>query len=142
MIKNMLSMGKKDLAISKLILTNASDELDYEVAGYHLQQCVEKLLKYYMEVNAIEFGFHHNIIRHCDMLDQNKLYYPLWIKEKASLLNTYETKTRYNGNLVVTKTELEAFHVLADELIIFIEEKTTTKTAPTSILSKIIEKRG
>ena len=42
----LLDRATHDIKMSKFILANASDELDYETSGYHLQQAIEKAMKF------------------------------------------------------------------------------------------------
>ena len=52
----------EDLRVARHILTLTS-ECPHRLAAYHAQQCVEKYLKAYLVLHAVDFPYTHNIAR-------------------------------------------------------------------------------
>lgn len=129
----MLDRAKKDLSVSQKLFNGFSDELDLEISAYHLQQGIEKLMKFEMEVNDIPYPFVHDLRKLFDVASNGGLEMPEWIWEHSSLLNTYESKTRYGDNLVATKREIEGFLVLAQAYAEAVIKRTTTETSQNSV---------
>lgn len=124
----LLQRAKKDLQLSQNILRNAQDELDYEISGYHLQQALEKTMKFYMEIKGVPYRFVHDIAILFDTMDKANLSPPEWIFENSALLSSYESKTRYGNNLVVVKRELTHFQSLTEQYLAHVESQTITDT--------------
>ena len=94
-----------------------------------------------MQIHNISYGFHHDIAKHCVMMENNRLEVPDWLIENADKLSSYESKTRYGEDLVVTRRELVELQALADSYINAIVLETRSTVHPNSILETIIKQR-
>jgi HEPN domain-containing protein len=98
---DLLQRAEADLKMSEIALSQAvSDEMFLDIAAYHLQQCIEKTLKYVLAQNGIEFKKTHEIDELCEQFDEDHLIYPSWVYDNHAVLNKYATTTRYGESIV------------------------------------------
>ena len=91
--------------MAKLALAHYNgDELELDNIAYHLQQAIEKSLKFTLAENNIAWKFSHKIRDIYDYFVSNNLSYPDWIKNYWDELDDFESETRYGGDLVATRT--------------------------------------
>lgn len=80
------------------------DDVMCDMAGYHLQQSVEKLLKYQIELQGDQFPYTHNISQ---LLDKITTPVPDWIIDNREKLTQYESLTRYSSVKVAALIDLK-----------------------------------
>lgn len=107
-----------DLAISDynaaIILYNnikeITDDNIVNLACYHLEQAVEKAIKFVLENNGLEFPKSHNIESLISFAEANDvdLYLNDYIIDHAEMLSSWEAKTRYVLDYLVDIKKLEA----------------------------------
>ena len=103
---DMLQRAYMDIQAAKAIsVYEFSGELQYDVLAYHVQQAIEKLMKYELESNGIEYPFDHRVNILYELMENNKLNPPEWIWANRIVLNDYATRARYGEDLVATKRE-------------------------------------
>ena len=103
---DMLQRAYMDIQAAKAIsVYEFSDELQYDVLAYHVQQSIEKLMKYELESNGIEYPFDHRVNILYELMENNNLNPPEWIWVNRVTLNDYATRTRYGDDLIATKKE-------------------------------------
>ena len=96
-------------------LSNASvDDVMCDLAGYHLQQSVEKLLKYQIELQGEQFPYTHSISM---LLDEVKIDVPDWIINNRETFTKYEAMTRYSNTKVASAIDLKGWYQLLGEYI-------------------------
>ena len=104
---DMLQRAYMDIQAAKAISVYPFvDELQYDALAYHVQQSIEKLMKYELESNGIEYPFDHRVNILYELMEDNNLSPPKWIWDNRVVLNEYATKTRYGEDLVATKKEV------------------------------------
>jgi len=97
-----------DYKLGKRALADAyEDEVLCDLAGYLLQQSIEKLLKFQIELQGDEFDFTHSISK---LIDQVKNEVPDWIVTNREKLTSYNTKTRYSSVRIASITDLKEFY--------------------------------
>ena len=112
---NLLRRASADFAVASLILSSEpSDNVQLDIAAYHLQQAVEKLLKHEMAENGVKFPFVHEIDILCDEMEEAGLSPPEWVRQSEDLLNSYATKTESHNALVASKSKLNNLMPLVD----------------------------
>ena len=103
---DMLQRAYMDIQAAKAIsVYEFSDELQYDVLAYHVQQSIEKLMKYELESSGIEYPFDHRVNILYELMENNNLDPPKWIWQNRVILNDYATLTRYGEDMVTTKRE-------------------------------------
>lgn len=120
-----LRRAKVDLLICKKALDNWVDELEVDIAAYHLQQALEKTLKHKITLLGEAYPRTHEIKRLWAQLDKLNAPPPEWIWENHQLLTDFAEKTRYGENLVATQREVETFVSLLEAYMTDIEAATT-----------------
>jgi len=113
----LLDRAKKDLKNSMLILKNADDEVDYDVAAYLLQQTVEKIIKFELSLTGDSYPLTHDIEKLLEAWEKKAQVIPDWLWDNALTLTNYATKTRYGKQLVATRRRLESLYPLVRELL-------------------------
>ena len=123
----LLDRAKIDLQVAKDNLKNAeTDELFLDVAAYHIQQAIEKSLKFHLEINGIEYPLTHDVGALWEQADENKLSPPKWIYDNYETLNTYSTKTRYGASIIGTRRKIIEFCDALPPYLATLSPKTTT----------------
>ena len=103
---DMLQRAYMDIQAAKAISAyEFTDGLQYDALAYHVQQSVEKLMKYELESHGIEYPFEHRVNILFELMESNNLNPPEWIWQNRVILNDYATRTRYGEDLVATKSE-------------------------------------
>lgn len=82
----------QDLAAARILL--ASNEVDIQVIMFHLQQCVEKLLKAILSHSRIEISRTHDIERLINLCRENDLKLPDYADDLVDL-GQYAVEGRY-----------------------------------------------
>ena len=72
------------------------DEYFLDAAAYHLQQAVEKLLKFKLTISGKEFYKKHKIFEICKLMDSYGIAYPEWIYLNTETLTSYGEDTGYS----------------------------------------------
>ena len=114
---DLLRRAAADLAQIQPNLDNTSDEVFLDIAAYHLQQLVEKTLKYYMAQHNIEFKKTHDFLVLCNQLDECGIEYPSWIYDNAETLTKYAEKTRNGEDLVGNRRKIKELLILATDFL-------------------------
>ena len=120
-----LRRAKVDLLICKKTLNDWQDELEVDIAAYHLQQALEKTLKHQITLQGEDYPKTHEIKRLWAQLARLNAPPPEWIWEHRQLLTDFAEKTRYGESLIATQREVEEFIILLEAYITDIESATT-----------------
>ena len=113
--RTLLDRVKIDLVNVETNLKNMDDELFVDVAAYHLHQSIEKMMKFHITLTGNDFKRTHDLKilwGHLDDLGKNP---PEWIWENSSILNKYQSETRYGEDLVAIRREVKEFLILAKQ---------------------------
>ncbi|MBZ4684044.1 MAG: hypothetical protein PWP46_1797 [Fusobacteriaceae bacterium] len=89
----LLKKAKNDFLAAELIY-KSKENIDIEIALFHLQQAVEKSLKALLIYNKIEAPRTHNLDLLIKLIKKNNL--KLEIKDEILDLNDYAVDARYN----------------------------------------------
>lgn len=128
---NSISIGQieADLFVVKELLSminslpSSKSKYYKGLAAYHLQQSVEKLIKYQIYRSESEIDnyrmYKHSLdelILYGESLDV-ELFVPEWISNKRFVITDWEAKGRYDMHFVVRKDTLERCYNEVDEWI-------------------------
>ena len=115
---DLLTRAKWDLEASQAMLSmpDASEKF-LDISAYHLQQSIEKTMKYVLAQNGIEFLKTHDIERLCKQFLDNELELPDWIFDNATLLTNYATQTRYGDAVLGVRKRIVGLQAFAEEFI-------------------------
>lgn len=110
----LLKKSKNDFLTAKLIYR--AEEIDVEIALFHLQQAVEKILKALLLYSKIEAPRTHNLDILIKLVFENNLI--LDISEKFLDLNDYAVEARYD----YLSDTFENFEEMEKEVEILLEK--------------------
>ena len=104
-----------DYKLGRKALEDAyTDDVMCDLSGYLLQQTVEKLLKFQIELQGDDFPFTHKIPQ---LLDKVKGPVPAWIVDNREKLTSFEALTRYSSVKVASVTDLRIWYDQIEEYI-------------------------
>jgi HEPN domain-containing protein len=115
--KSLLDGAKADLKICGLILSSYEDDLSINLAAYHLQQAVEKALKFRINSWGEIYPLTHNIGQLTGMLLKLNDSPPEWLEEEADRITEYELKTRCVMGYITSKKKLLKIYAQVENLI-------------------------
>ena len=119
-MSNLLRRSESDIAIAKILLSPegnpTNDEMITDHAAYHVQQGIEKALKYQTEIMGIPYRKIHNLVGLISDLEQNGYTVSDAMKSKAFVISDWEASSRYNDDFSVVKAEIENAIDLYEEL--------------------------
>ena len=131
-MSTLLSRSESDIAIAKLLLSPegnpTNDELITDQAAYHVQQAIEKALKYKTEMMGIEYRKTHNLVGLISDLEQNGYTIDSNLKSKAAEISGWEAASRYNDDFAAVKSEIESAIEIYENLKEKILKEITTET--------------
>lgn len=117
----LLGMAKNDLILADyIIVTYGDDEGMLNNAGYHLQQCMEKVLKHYIESAGYRFPKVHDISELCNIVEDNGVQLPfslIPVKALAAEITAMEDKTRYIKNYSLALSRILVVQKLCHDCI-------------------------
>jgi HEPN domain-containing protein len=116
--------AKVDLTTAKVILKsfeNGNTDLELSVIFFHLQQCVEKSIKAFLDFHKIKFPHTHDLKNLINLLEDNNICF---IKEIdfIILLTQYAVEGRY-AIIHDDLNDVDKYIVILDELIEFVYNK-------------------
>jgi len=119
--KGLFLIAKADYNIAKLTVINLQDELSINIAAYHAQQAIEKLMKFIINLDGVVYPTTHNISALMDLAEERKVSFPAWLDDISFLLNGWATQTRYNASFIAAKRDVARILDLIDTWIKEIE---------------------
>jgi HEPN domain-containing protein len=118
--------ARADLSVAKMIMASESaDETQIDIAAYHVQQAIEKSLKFMLNNAGRPHPRTHDIYVLSQQLEKYKFVVPEWILQNADVLNEYDTRTRYGARLVASRAKVDDLLELTITLIDDLEPKPT-----------------
>jgi HEPN domain-containing protein len=121
--KSLLDGAKTDLKVCGLILTSYEDDLSINLAAYHLQQAVEKALKFRINAMGEKYPMTHNIGQLTAVLSKMNDSPPEWLEDEADRITEYEQKARSVMGYAASRKKLQALLAKVEELIQKFEPK-------------------
>ena len=119
---SLLDRAKADLQSAQLILSqNSHDELLLDIAAYHVQQGIEKLVKFTLASNGVQYKQTHDMFILLEQLEDADIEIMPWLEENADTLNSYATKTRYGSDIVATRKKIIHLRELAGDYAISLQ---------------------
>ena len=104
---DLLTRASKDIWLARVGLNNLTgDEIEYDVIGYHVQQAVEKLMKFILNERGIRFRKDHFIEQLVEQFEDNGIEVPDWVEVNSVMITSWATVTRYGESLVVVKGKM------------------------------------
>ena len=109
-MSNLLKRARTDIHIAMTLLTPdfnpADDDMITDKAAYHIQQGIEKALKYQTEISGCAYKKIHNLIGLIDDAEKTGLAVSNDLKAMAYQISDWEASSRYNDDFSVDKKDL------------------------------------
>ena len=98
-----------DIRMAVLALKQ-DDELDLQQAAYHVQQALEKTIKFFLEVNGVHFRKTHNVALLCELLPENQSVLSEsdldFIYTRSDTIAKWENEVRYDTDYMATRRQV------------------------------------
>ena len=112
---NLLSLAQADVEVSELILGTTNDELKQNMAAYHTQQAVEKIIKQLI-IDKRGFGnIEHDLGQLVADAKSEGIVVPEWVEENSYEISRWATTIRYNSNFKTNRDSIDSFNKLIKE---------------------------
>jgi len=106
---DLIAIAEADLQMAELAITTTNDELMQNMAAYHVQQAIEKVLKQLL-ISKRGFGSNdHDLERLLVDLKQVGLDAPDWIGVNSYEISKWATTIRYNSNFKTNRENILHF---------------------------------
>lgn len=112
---NLFSLAQADVEVSELILGTTNDELKQNMAAYHTQQAIEKIIKQLI-IDKRGFGsIEHDIGRLVNDANKEGILIPKWIEDNAYEISRWATTIRYNSKFKTNRESINNYNILIKE---------------------------
>ena len=118
---SLLERAKSDLRSVKVLLPIANDDADIDICAYHCQQCIEKAVKFLIELEGKEYSARHDmdmVIE--DLTDENAVDL---VKTVMPRIDLWISSTRYGSSIMANKKQVEEALIVCEQLIKIAESK-------------------
>ena len=131
--KTLLDLAISDYNAAVILYNNikeVTDENIVNMASYHLEQAVEKAIKFVLENNGYDYPKSHNIESLISFAQTNDIHLYLndYIVDHAEMFSSWEAKTRYVLDYLVDIKKLETAIGQVKEFLDNISENETSFT--------------
>ena len=99
-----------NLDVAKMLLSvYGADEGKLNIAGYHLEQCVELYLKDFLEMNGVEYRHTHDVSLLLAQCREAEIYPNgyAYLDDKSEMFTSWESKTRYIKDYSLQRKKVE-----------------------------------
>ena len=112
---NLLSLAQADVEVSEIILGTTNDELKQNMAAYHTQQAIEKIIKQLI-IDKRGFGnIEHDLGQLVADAKSEGIVVPEWVEENSYEISRWATTIRYNSNFKTNRDSVDCFNKLIKE---------------------------
>ena len=119
-MSNLLKRARTDIQIAKTLMTSdfnpTNDVMITDQAAYHIQQGLEKALKYQTEISGSDYKKIHNLIGLIYDVEKTGLEVSDELKAMAYQITDWEASSRYNDDFSVNQEDLLKAIRLYEEL--------------------------
>ena len=114
---DLVSLAIADIEVSELILGTTNDELKQNLAAYHTQQAIEKIIKQLI-INKRGYGnIEHDLGRLVDDAKSEGIFVPPWVEDNSYEISRWATTIRYNSNFKTNRDSITKYNNLTKEWI-------------------------
>ena len=114
---DLISLARADVEVSELILGTTNDELKQNMAAYHTQQAIEKIIKQLI-IDKRGFGnIEHDLGQLVADAKTEGIVIPEWVEENSYEISRWATTIRYNSNFKTNRDSIDSFNKLIKEWI-------------------------
>ena len=119
-MSNLLKRARTDIQIAKTLMTPegnpTNDGMVTDQAAYHIQQGIEKALKYQTEISGYPYKKIHNLVGLIGDVERTGFTVSDELKAMAYQISDWEAASRYNDDFSADISDLEKAIRLYEEL--------------------------
>ena len=114
---DLLAIAERDILMSELALGTTNDEIMQNMAAYHTQQAIEKIIKTLL-VKARGFaGTEHDLAVLITDAKALGIDIPRWADDNSYEISRWATTIRYNSNFKTNRDSIVSFNSMARQWI-------------------------
>lgn len=103
---NLIEIAKRDLTTAELVLGTGADEIMQNMAAYHVQQAIEKVIKQLIADKRGYGNIEHDIERLIQDAKTEEISIPDWVEENSYEISKWATTIRYNSNFKTNRDSI------------------------------------
>ena len=126
-MKRWLVKARHDWSVAEQVLTSGGEETD--VAAFHCQQAVEKMLKGYLVSRGIEFGKTHDLGRLLDHCADSDTQFDA-LRDDVEPLTLYAVAFRYPGPGDPSQEDVESALRVVERVWAFLKNEVPDEVLP------------
>jgi len=107
---SLLDIAERDLQISNMIIGTTNDEIMQNMAAYHTQQAIEKIIKHLLNSKRGYASTDHDIERLAVEAKENSIIIPEWVQENSYEISKWATTIRYNSNFKTNRESIQKYN--------------------------------
>ena len=114
-VNDLLEIAKADLRMAALALGTANDEIMQNMAAYHTQQAIEKIIKNELVAVRGYAGVEHDLNTLVADAKAAGVSIPDWVDQNSYEISRWATTIRYNSNFRTNRDAIVRYGELAAE---------------------------
>lgn len=105
--KTLLDLAYEDLEVAKLAYESPKGLL--AASAYHVEQSIEKGIKFFAQENGFEYEKTHDLVTLVDIIEQGGVHVPLeeYLYDQLETLENWEVRSRYFTNFDVKRNKIK-----------------------------------
>ena len=112
---DLLEIAKADLRMATLVLGTTNDEIMQNMAAYHTQQAIEKIIKNELVAARGYAGVEHDLNILVADAKASGVTVPEWVDQNSYEISRWATTIRYNSNFRTNRDAIVQYGALAAE---------------------------
>ena len=112
---DLLEIAKADLRMATLALGTTNDEIMQNMAAYHTQQAIEKIIKNELVAARGYAGVEHDLNILVADAKASGVTVPEWVDQNSYEISRWATTIRYNSNFRTNRDAIVQYGALAAE---------------------------
>jgi len=110
-VKNdLLSIAERDILMSELALGTSNDEIMQNMAAYHTQQAIEKIIKSLLLQIRGFAGTDHDLGLLVSDAKSCGILIPQWVDDNSYEISRWATTIRYNSNFKTNRDSIVLYN--------------------------------
>ncbi len=105
--KTLLDLAYEDLEVAKLAFESPKSLL--AASAYHIEQAIEKGIKFFAQENGFDYEKTHDLVTLVDIIEQGGIHVPLeeYLYDQLETLENWEVRSRYFTNFDVKPNKVK-----------------------------------
>lgn len=131
----LLLRAEKDIWVAETIFNVLTgDECEVNFIAYHLQQALEKCLKFQLEIKGVPYPFTHEISKLWKADGEVKESLTGELREESETISNWESQGRYIKGYLVSMKDAKNMLKLIKEHVVKVREAEDKRTAEAKLI--------